>query len=155
MDQAHERLSRSARLLQEAADCLDLGWASAGDAANPGMDQAERLADGLAARLSEALTRLSTLSDDTEEAFDRLEAMLAEAAAVVARTPEEGEADREKPPIHIPKPNRLRYLRCRCSGVSDRLRSLRRRRRSPLRVDGAARRVSRGRAPPSASICQP
>ena len=155
MDQAHERLTRALRLLREAKGCLDLASASADGAELRMLDQAERTVDGLAERLSGALTRLSALSHDTEEAFGRLAAMLAEAAAVVARSAECAEADGEQPPVVSPKPNRLRYLRCRRSGVSDRLRSLGRRRRSPSRVDGAARRVSRGRAPPAVSICQP
>ena len=59
------------------------------------------------------------------------------------------------PSIELPELELLRaFLRPDGSAECERLRLLRRRRSTPLRSTDAPRRISRGRAPPSDSICQ-
>ena len=103
-------------------------------------------------RLMQAVTQLSILTDDTWAALHRLRSALDAADEAAAA---EKLADDERSPIAVLDPNwRHSFIGCLCLS-SDRLRSLDRRRRSPLRVADAPRRISQGRAPPLAAICQP
>jgi hypothetical protein len=105
-----------------------------------------------AGRLTQAITQLSILHDQAWEALRRLRAALdaADEAAAAAEPADDGRA-----PIIVLDPDwRHSFFGCLCL-LRDRLRSLRSRRRPPLRVADAPRRISRGRAPPLSAICQP
>jgi len=148
MRRAQEKLSCATRRLRETTDCLALEPERIGDAPSRMIRETERLID--------ASMRLNLLSYEAGELVARMRAAL-EATAASAGSSGEPAAE-ASPRIHVPKPNRRRnfLLRRRCRRVSDRLRSLGRRRRSPLTVADAPRRISRGRAPPPSpvSTCQ-
>jgi hypothetical protein len=147
LDLAHELIGRALRRLEEANEGMIGDPRDVGDA--PARIELE------ADRLSETCTRLGQLSDDTEVVFDRMERVLDAAWAEAEALRVQAEPPDELPTIEVPKPHwRRTFLRHRRRCMSDRLRSLRRRRRSSLRVADAPRRVCRGRAPPAWSICQ-
>jgi hypothetical protein len=142
MNRANWSLDRAMVFLRQAIDAMALA---------PDMD-APALMIRQAGRLTQIVTQLSLLSDDAEDAFVRLRSALDAATEAAAA---EEPADDERSPVTVLDPNwRHSFIGCLCL-LSDRLRSLAGRRRPPLRVADAPRRISRGRAPPLSAICQP
>jgi len=140
MYQAQQSLDRAMGFLQQAIGAMALA---------PRMDAPAQMIRQ-SQRLMQATSQLALLSGDAMDALGRLRSALDAASENAA-----AEEQTDLPPIVEPDPDwRHSFLGC-LDLLSDRLRSLKRRRRSPLRVAGAPRRISRGRAPPLAAICQP
>jgi len=144
------KLARAAFRLREAAGSVAL---------DPGGADAPSRIVRETERLIEASVRLAVLCAESSEVLPRMrrvfEAAVAEAEARHAEGADHEAPAGEPPAVAVPKHTWrrifLRRLRWR---PSDRLRSLRRRRRSPMRAADAPRRISRGRAPPPMPVCQ-
>jgi hypothetical protein len=144
LDLAHEKLARAARRLREANESLVSDPRGIGEAPAAMLRQT--------IRLIETGLRVEQLSSDAGVTFARMRRVLEATAAAVEAL---GVEPDEPLTIEVPKTDwRRRFLRHRRRCTSDRLRSLRRRRRSPVRATDAPRRICRGRAPPTSLICQ-
>jgi len=141
-------MERADRHHGRALEILDLALQAM--ALEPRMDAPDRITKQ-SLRVTQMITRLSVLMSDLAEVFPRVQAAMDAAREAAA----EAKADDERLPIIILHPDWRHDFLGRLCRLSDGLRSLFRRRRSPSRAADAPRRISRGRAPPFAAICQP